>query len=66
MKAIDTHVHPGTKEDVIDCGGKYIEDAYRYFGKKSKCWPMRPWRSAFNPSTSWAFSSAGMRKRTPA
>ncbi len=34
MKAIDTHVHPGTKEDVIDCGGKYIEDAFRYFGKK--------------------------------
>jgi len=34
MKAIDTHVHPGTKEDVIDCGGKYIEDAYRYFGQK--------------------------------
>ncbi|MBP1715241.1 MAG: hypothetical protein H6Q42_3444, partial [Deltaproteobacteria bacterium] len=22
MRAIDTHVHPGTKEDVIDCGGK--------------------------------------------
>ena len=34
MRAIDTHVHPGTKEDVIDCGGKYIEDAFRFFGKK--------------------------------
>ncbi len=34
MKAIDVHVHPGTKEDVIDCGGKYIADAFRYFGKK--------------------------------
>ena len=34
MKAIDTHVHPGTKEDVIDCGGKYIEHAFRYFGQK--------------------------------
>ena len=33
MKAIDTHVHPGTKVDVIDCGGKYIEDAFRFFGK---------------------------------
>ena len=32
MKAIDTHVHPGTKVDVIDCGGKYIEDAFRFFG----------------------------------
>ena len=34
MKAIDTHVHPGTKEDVIDCGGKYIAHAFQYFGKK--------------------------------
>ena len=34
MRAIDTHVHPGTKEDVFDCGGKYIEDAFRFFGKK--------------------------------
>lgn len=34
MRAVDTHVHPGTKEDVIDCGGKYIEDAFRFFGKK--------------------------------
>ena len=34
MKAIDTHVHPGTREDVIDCGGQYIADAFRYFGKK--------------------------------
>jgi len=34
MKAIDTHVHPGTQEDVIDCGGKYIAHAFQYFGKK--------------------------------
>jgi uncharacterized protein len=34
MRAIDTHVHPGTKEDVIDNGGKYIEAAMRYFGMK--------------------------------
>jgi predicted TIM-barrel fold metal-dependent hydrolase len=34
MKAIDTHVHPGTKRDVVDCGGKYIEHAFRFFGKK--------------------------------
>ncbi len=34
MKAIDTHVHPGTKEDMIDCGGKYIEHALKYFGQK--------------------------------
>jgi len=34
MKAIDIHVHPGTKEDIIDTGGKYIEDALKYFGKK--------------------------------
>lgn len=34
MKAIDAHVHPGTKEDTIDCGGKYIEHALRYFGQK--------------------------------
>ncbi len=33
MKAIDVHVHPGTKEDIIDAGGKYIADALRYFGK---------------------------------
>ncbi|MBP1712568.1 MAG: hypothetical protein H6Q42_771, partial [Deltaproteobacteria bacterium] len=32
MRAIDTHVHPGTKEDVIDCGGKYIAHAFQYFG----------------------------------
>jgi predicted TIM-barrel fold metal-dependent hydrolase len=34
MKAIDTHVHPGMKRDVVDCGGKYIEHAFRFFGKK--------------------------------
>ena len=34
MKAIDVHVHPGTKEDIIDAGGKYLEDALKYFGKK--------------------------------
>ena len=28
------HVHPGTKEDVIDTGGKYIEDALNYFGQQ--------------------------------
>ena len=32
-EAID-HVHPGIKEDVIVCGGKYIEDGFRFFGKK--------------------------------
>lgn len=36
MKAIDTHVHPGTKEDVIDSGGKYIEHAMSYFGIKTE------------------------------
>ncbi len=40
MKAIDTHVHPGTKEDLIDCGGKYIQDALRYFGQKLE--PLTP------------------------
>ncbi|MDD2671823.1 MAG: amidohydrolase family protein [Syntrophales bacterium] len=34
MRAIDTHVHPGTREDVIDTGGKYIEHAASYFGLK--------------------------------
>jgi uncharacterized protein len=36
MKAIDTHVHPGTKEDIIDSGGKYIADTMRYFGIKAE------------------------------
>jgi hypothetical protein len=36
MKAIDMHVHPGTKRDVVDCGGKYIEHAFRFFGKSLK------------------------------
>jgi len=40
MKAIDTHVHPGTKEDIIDCGGKYIQDALKYFGQKLE--PLTP------------------------
>ncbi|MCX5905892.1 MAG: amidohydrolase family protein [Deltaproteobacteria bacterium] len=34
MKAIDTHIHPGTKEDIIDCGGKYIQHALQYFNQK--------------------------------
>jgi len=34
MKAIDVHVHPGTKEDIIDAGGRYIEAAFAYFGQK--------------------------------
>jgi predicted TIM-barrel fold metal-dependent hydrolase len=34
MKAIDTHIHPGTKEDLIDCGGKYIQHALQYFNQK--------------------------------
>jgi hypothetical protein len=32
-KPIDVHVHPSTKEYLIDSGGKYLEDAMRYFGK---------------------------------
>ncbi|MFQ5598073.1 MAG: amidohydrolase family protein [Nitrospiria bacterium] len=31
MRAIDMHVHPGTKEYLIDAGGKYISDALAYF-----------------------------------
>lgn len=31
MKAIDIHVHPGTKEDLVDAGGKFIADTLAYF-----------------------------------
>ncbi|MFI5304489.1 MAG: amidohydrolase family protein [Nitrospiria bacterium] len=34
MIAIDMHVHPGTKEYLIDSGGKYMEDALKYFRQK--------------------------------
>ncbi len=33
MRAIDMHVHPGTKEYLVDSGGKYIADAMTYFHK---------------------------------
>lgn len=33
MRAIDMHVHPGTKEYLIESGGKYIADAMNYFHK---------------------------------
>ena len=33
MRAIDMHVHPGTKEYLIDAGGKYLADAMVYFRK---------------------------------
>ncbi len=33
MRAIDMHVHPGTKEYLVDAGGKYIADALNYFHK---------------------------------
>lgn len=31
MRAIDMHVHPGTREYLVDAGGKYISDALAYF-----------------------------------
>ncbi|MBI3358852.1 MAG: amidohydrolase [Nitrospirae bacterium] len=31
MRAIDMHVHPGTREYLIDSGGKYLSDALDYF-----------------------------------
>ncbi len=31
MRAIDMHVHPGTREYLVDAGGKYIADALHYF-----------------------------------
>lgn len=34
MLAIDMHVHPGTKEYLVDAGGKYLKDALTYFHKK--------------------------------
>lgn len=34
MRAIDMHVHPGTKEYLVDAGGKYLADALVYFNKK--------------------------------
>ncbi len=35
MRAIDCHVHPGTKEDLV-AGGEYIQDAIRYFRLKAE------------------------------
>ncbi len=34
MIAIDMHVHPGTKEYLVDAGGKYLKDALKYFHKE--------------------------------
>ncbi len=34
MLAIDMHVHPGTKEYLVDAGGKYLKDALKYFHKE--------------------------------
>lgn len=31
ITAVDVHVHPGTKEDLHDCGGKFLEAAGKYF-----------------------------------
>ncbi|HET6369737.1 MAG TPA: amidohydrolase family protein [Nitrospiria bacterium] len=31
MRAIDMHVHPGTREYLVDAGGKYLSDALNYF-----------------------------------
>ncbi len=31
MRAIDIHVHPSTREYLVDAGGKYISDALDYF-----------------------------------
>jgi uncharacterized protein len=31
MRAIDMHVHPGTREYLVDAGGKLISDALSYF-----------------------------------
>ncbi len=31
IRAIDMHVHPGTREYLVDSGGKYIADALNYF-----------------------------------
>jgi len=64
MKAIDTHVHPGTKEDVIDCGGKYIEDAFRYFGKKMEVLTEEGLAERYQSLDVMGFSWAGTRRRT--
>ncbi len=34
MLAIDMHVHPGTKEYLVDAGGKFLADALTYFHKE--------------------------------
>lgn len=31
MRAIDMHVHPGTREYLVEAGGKYLADALKYF-----------------------------------
>lgn len=33
MRAIDIHVHPGTREYLVEGGGKYMADALAYFHK---------------------------------
>jgi len=33
MRAIDIHVHPGTREYLVTSGGKYLADALNYFHK---------------------------------
>ena len=33
MRAIDVHVHPGTREYLVEGGGKYMADALAYFHK---------------------------------
>jgi predicted TIM-barrel fold metal-dependent hydrolase len=34
MKAIDFHVHPATREYLVDAGGKYLADALKYFRRQ--------------------------------
>ncbi|MHB8481927.1 MAG: amidohydrolase family protein [Nitrospiria bacterium] len=36
MIAIDMHVHPGTKEYLVDAGGRYLDDALKYFRQKTR------------------------------
>jgi predicted TIM-barrel fold metal-dependent hydrolase len=33
--AIDMHVHPGTKEYLVDAGGHFLDDAMKYFKQKT-------------------------------
>ncbi|MBI3352851.1 MAG: amidohydrolase family protein [Nitrospirae bacterium] len=36
MIAIDMHVHPGTREYLVDAGGRYMENALKYFRQKTE------------------------------